>query len=81
MRLWGKKKRSEDKRKNKRKKQGVGPQPNCLDHLVGSYDPHGSIGGAALVADGKEKTVRSETRSRDEERTNWETRKLYEMIQ
>ena len=36
------------RRKNKRKKQGAGPQPSYLDHLVVSYDPYGSYGGPTL---------------------------------
>ena len=44
MSVWGKKKRTENRRKNKRKKQGVGSHPSYLDHLVVSYDPHGLYG-------------------------------------
>ena len=42
MHTWGKKKRTEQK--NKRKKQGVDPQPSYLNHLLVAYDPHGSYG-------------------------------------
>ena len=48
MRIWGKKKRTENRMKNKRKKQGAGPQRSYLDHSVGSFDPHGSYGGPIL---------------------------------
>ena len=44
MRVWGKKKRTENIRKNKRKKQGAGPKPSYLDHLIASYGPHESYG-------------------------------------
>ena len=33
MRVWGKKKRTEIRRNNKRKKQGASPIPATLDHL------------------------------------------------
>ena len=48
MRVWGKKKRIDNRRKNERKKQGVGPQPSYLDRSVASYDPHRSYGGPKL---------------------------------
>ena len=34
--------------KDKRKKQGLVPNPAALDHLVTSYDLHGSYGGPIL---------------------------------
>ena len=34
------------KEKEEQKKQGVGPQPSYMDHLVASYNPHGSYSGA-----------------------------------
>ena len=36
------------KQKEDQKKQGAGPQPSHLDHLVASYDPHGSYSGHIL---------------------------------
>ena len=54
MQVWGKKKRTENGTKNKRKKQGAGPQPIYLDHMVDSYDPHGSFSEPILLSVHKE---------------------------
>ena len=47
MHVWGKKKRTENKEKQK-KETGSCPQPSYLDYLVASDDPHGSYGGPIL---------------------------------
>ena len=38
----------EQKIEGRKEKQGAGPQPSYLDHIVGSYDPYESYGGPIM---------------------------------
>ena len=44
----GRRKEQKTKGRTKKNKQEADPQPSYLDHLVTSYDPHGSYGGLIL---------------------------------